>query len=119
MAYTVTIVYAGVSAPASIPFVSPICALYQPTNSYIDTAAYAGTVYDTNVDGFGAIDLMEPYKTTSFPYPVPLAQFKVAVVGEENTATFTVDSYEEAFWYMEAGKALADQGFTVTVEVAE
>lgn len=119
MAYTVTIVYAGPQAPTNIPFVSPICAIYTPTNSYIDTPAYEGTVYDTNVDGFGAINILEPYASTSFPYPVPLAQFKVAVVGEENTATFTVDTYEEAFWYMEAGKALADQGFTVTVEAAE
>ena len=31
---------------------------------------------------------------------------------------FTVDSYMEAFYYMEAGKALADQGFTVTAVLA-
>ena len=127
MAYTVTIVYAGVQEPTSIPFVSPICAQYVPTNSYVDTAAYDGTVYDMNVKGFGTIDLVEPYATTSFPYPVPLAQFKLATVGTDvldgddqptgaKTVTFTVDSYADAFWYMEAGKALADQGFTVTVE---
>jgi len=130
MAYTVTIVYAGVQEPASIPFVSPICAQYVPTNSYVDTAAYDGTVYDMNVKGFGVIDLVEPYATTSFPYPVPLAQFKLATVGTDvlddddqptgaKTVTFTVDSYADAFWYMEAGKALADQGFTVTVEPVE
>lgn len=130
MAYTVTIVYAGVQEPASIPFVSPICAQYVPTNSYVDTAAYDGTVYDMNTKGKGIIDLVEPYATTSFPYPVPLAQFKLATVGEDvldgdeqptgaKTVTFTVDSYADAFWYMEAGKALADQGFTVTVEEVE
>ena len=130
MAYTVTIVYAGVQEPASIPFVSPICAQYVPTNSYVDTAAYDGTVYDMNVKGFGVIDLVEPYATTSFPYPVPLAQFKLATVGEDvldgdeqptgaKTVTFTVASYADAFWYMEAGKALAEQGFTVTVEPVE
>ena len=67
---------------------------------------------------------MEPYATTSFPYPVPLAQFKLAVVGEDDgeggkTVTFTVDTYEEAFWYMQAGSVLGDQGFTVTVEAVE
>jgi hypothetical protein len=82
-----------------------------------------------NTRGFGSIDLMDPYADTSFPFPVPLAQFKLAVVGEDEmnddtptgrkTVTFTVDSYMEAFWYMEAGKALADQGFEVTVEPAE
>ena len=120
MAYTVTITYAGVQAPQSIPFVSPICNLYVPANSYIQTEAYADTVYDTSTRGkVGYIDLMEPYATTSFPFPVPLAQFKVAAVGEEGTVEFTVDSYMEAFFYIEAGKALADQGFTVTVAEAE
>lgn len=126
MAYTVTIVYAGVQAPTSIPFVSPICPIYVPTNSYADTEAYEGTVYDTNVKGFGSVDLVDPYADTSFPFPVPLAQFKVATVGEDvldgddqptgaKQVEFTVDTYEEAFWYTEAGKALKDQGFTVTV----
>ena len=123
MAYTVKIVYAGVPAPTNIPFVSPIASLYVPSNSYVDTPAYAGTVYDTNVEGFGQLNIMEPYATTSFPFPVPLAQFKLAVVGTDGDdgkeVEFTVDSYEEAFWYMEAGKALADQGFTVTVTEAE
>jgi hypothetical protein len=126
MAYTVKIVYLGPTAPENIPFVSPICALYVPTNSYIDTPAYQGTVYDTNVEGFGKLNIMEPYATTSFPYPVPLAQFKLAVVGTDSETVegakeveFTVDTYEEAFWYMTAGAQLKDQGFTVTVTPAE
>lgn len=130
MAYNVTIVYAGVQAPAAIPFVSPICATYVPTNSYVDTAAYDGTVYDMNTKGFGSIDVMDPYADTAFPFPVPLAQFRLAVVGTDvldsdgkptgaKTVTFTVNDYMTAFWYMEAGKALADQGFTVTVTANE
>ena len=67
----------------------------------------------------GVIDVLEPCASTAFPFPVPLAQFKVAVVSDTNTATFTVDTYMEAFWYMDAGKALADQGFTVAVEAVE
>ena len=62
---------------------------------------------------------MEPYATTAFPYPVPLAQFKVAVLSDDNEVEFTVDSYMEAYYYTEAGKALASQGFTVTVTEAE
>ena len=123
MAYTVKIVYAGVPAPENIPFVSPIASLYVPSNSYVDTPAYAGTVYDTNVEGFGQLNIMEPYATTSFPFPVPLAQFKLAVVGTDGDGgkevEFTVDTYEEAFWYMTAGNQLKDQGFTVTVTEAE
>lgn len=120
MAYKVTITYTG-PAVESIQFVNPICRLFVPENSYIDTPAYEGTVYDTNVDGFGKIDLMEPFASTSFPFPVPLAQFKLAVVGEDDEetggkkATFEVATYMEAFWYKQAGVALADQGFTVEV----
>lgn len=120
MAYKVKIVYTG-PAVESIQFVSPICRLFVPNNSYVDTPAYEGTVYDTNVDGFGKIDLMEPYASTSFPFPVPLAQFKLAVVGEDDTTSggkkveFEVASYMEAFWYKQAGDALADQGFTVVI----
>lgn len=126
MAYKVKIVYTGPTKPESITFVSPICSVYTTTGSYVDTAAYEGTVYDTNVRGFGKIDLMEPYASTGFPFPVPLAQFKLAVVGkdvlsDDGKATgakqieFKVDSYMEAFWYQQAGVALADQGFTVDI----
>ena len=118
MAYTVTITYTGpVTETLNVKF--PIAPTYFPTNSYVDTEAMAGTVYDTNVEGWGTIDLMEPYKTTSFPFPVPLAQFKVAAVGTEGTVTFTVDTYMEAFWYTQAGIQLKDQGFTVEVEPVE
>ncbi len=125
MAYNITIIYKG-PATESISFASSICRMYEPNNSYIDTKAYEGTVYDTNVEGFGKINLMEPYATTSFPFPVPLAQFKLAVLGEDvkdsggnitgKKVTFSVESYMEAYWYIQAGFALADQGFTVEVE---
>lgn len=140
MAYTVSILYTGPTEPDSITFVSPICSCFVPNSSYTDTAAYDGTVYDTNVPGFGKIDVMEPYASTSFPFPVPLAQFKLAVIGEDGyidakgkivigtsgddsvvtgkVVTFSVDTYMEAFWYKQAGAALEDQGFTVEVTEA-
>lgn len=120
--YKIKITYNGPAKPESIRFVAPICPIYCPCNSYTDTARYDGTVYDTNVKGFGEIDVMEPYASTSFPFPVPLAQFKVAVVGTPvNTSNpdspkyveFGVDTYMEAYWYKQAGVALADQGFVV------
>ncbi len=122
--YKVKITYNGPANPENIRFVSPICPVYCPCNSYVDTAAYKDTCYDTNVEGFGKIDVMEPYASTSFPFPVPLAQFKVAVIGQPVSADapngpkyveFEVDSYMEAFWYTQAGIALADQGFVVEI----
>lgn len=124
MAYKITITYAGLTQDPS-QIIAPVCRLYRPDNSYIDTVAYkegvpgehgyGPSVYATNVDGMGSIVKMEPFATTSIPFPVPLAQFKLAVVGKNNTVTFTVDDYKEAFYYMEMGEALKDQGFTVEV----
>lgn len=124
MSYNVKIVYTGPAQPESIQFVNPICRMYTPGSSYIESPAYEGTVYDTHIDGFGTLNILEPYASTSFPFPVPLAQFKLAIVGEDDEETggkkveFTVDTYMEAFWYMEAGRELASQGFAVTVEEA-
>lgn len=122
--YKVKIIYNGPANPENIRFVSPICPVYCPCNSYVDTAAYKDTCYDTNIEGFGKIDVLEPYASTSFPFPVPLSQFKIAVIGKPVSAEapngpkyaeFNVDSYMEAFWYTQAGIALADQGFVVEI----
>lgn len=122
--YKVKIIYNGPANPENIRFVSPICPVYCPCNSYVDMAAYKDTCYDTNIEGFGKIDVLEPYASTSFPFPVPLSQFKVAVIGKPVSAEaangpkyveFNVDSYMEAFWYTQAGIALADQGFVVEI----
>lgn len=116
MAYSVTIAYAGPASPSDLRIPALIYPIFVAAKPYTDTTAYEGTVYDTNVPGYGTINVMEPYASTAFPYPVPLAQFKVAVLSDTNSVTFTVDTYMEAFYYTEAGKALASQGFTVTVE---
>lgn len=112
MNYIVSIAY-NAPTPGIVGLASPIFATYAPTNSYVDTAAYDGTVYDTNVKGFGSIAAAEPFASTSFPYPVPMAQFKVAATG--SLVSFIVDDYKEAFYYEETGKALAAQGFSVAV----
>lgn len=135
MAYLVEIVYKGKEKDVERLSAS-ICSIMRPNGSYIDTPVfkegypvgaeaadkkYGESVYATNVEGFGAVDAEEPFATTSFPFPVPLAQFKLAVVATEKDdkgnpkVSFDVEDYKEAFYYMEAGKALADQGFEVKV----
>ena len=136
MAFTVKITYKGVETDAS-RIVASISPIFVPTNSYIDTPAYVegfhnsvtgGTIadkygksiYANNVDDkWGYAAQVAPYDSTSIPFPVPLAQFKLAIVGENNTVTFTVDDYKEAFYYKELGHQLADQGFEVEVTDAE
>lgn len=114
--YKVTITYTALEDERNKHIVAPICRIYEPDNCYIDMQAYEGTVYDTNTDGFGSITVPEPYASTSIPFPVPLAQFKLAVVGEGNKVEFTVSDYAEAFYYKQVGVAMASQGFTVAVE---
>lgn len=139
MAFTVKITYKGVETDAS-RIVASISPIFVPTNSYIDTPAYvegfhtsvtsgtSGTIaekygksiYANNVDDkWGYAAQVAPYDSTSIPFPVPLAQFKLAIVGKNNTVTFTVDDYKEAFYYKELGHQLADQGFEVEITDAE
>ena len=156
--YKVTITYV---APTKEPeqLIAPICRIYAPEKSYIDTPVYEGTdvpykevpeigedgnptgknvavpaygksIYATNVKHWGELPIPEPYASTSIPFPIPLAQFKVAMVGEPNTdaegkeipgshVTFVVDDYSEAFYYKQAGVALKSQGFSVEVEAVD
>lgn len=135
MAYQVEIVYKGREKDVERVAAS-ICSIMKPNGSYIDTPVfkegypvdaesadkkYGTSVYATNVDGFGSIEPEEPFASTSFPFPVPMAQFKVAVIADEKDAngnpkvTFDVEDYKEAYYYKQAGAALANQGFEVTV----
>lgn len=139
MAYTVVIKYTGVEKDVA-NLAAPICGTYVPTNSYVDTPVfqngypvdvvvdsmtevgydkekkYGKSIYANNVDDkFGYADAVEPFASTSIPFPVALSQFKLAVVGEDNQVTFDVEDYKEAFFYKDMGVALKDQGFEVTV----
>lgn len=144
MAYKVTITYVGVQKdPEAV--VAPIWAMFTPDGSYIDTPAYKNgvsakdteenpvgygpSVYATNIPGMGDLNRKEPYATTSIPFPTALAQFKLAVIGDEvvdeesgnpaHQVVFNVDDYKEAFYYKELAVSLRDQGFKITVEDIE
>lgn len=135
MAYSIKITYKGEQTDVE-QVAASICPIMLPNTSYADTPVfeegykvgdeakdkkYGKSVYATNVDGFGSIDVKEPFKTTSFPFPVPLAQFKVAVIADDKDehgnpyVEFDVEDYKEAMYYKEAGIKLADQGFEVKV----
>lgn len=117
MAYTISIAYAGLTQPVDERCFWEIPRTWGPKRSYIDTKPYEGTVYDTNIDGWGFIEMPEPYASTSLPFPVPLAQFKLATMG--GVVTFETDDYKEAFYYAEVGAAVADQGFEIVVTAAD
>jgi len=113
MTYKVTITYVGLT-PADESKVVQICRMFEPNNSYTDTPPYAGSVYDTNVDGWGEHKMPEPYATTSLPLGVPLAQFKIAATG--NPVEFEVDTFQEAAYWAQLGWQAADQGFSILVD---
>lgn len=111
MNYRVSIKYTG---PATeLPTSSmPICSLFQPGGSYVDSTAYDGTRFDANVPGFGMADFEGGYAQT-----LALAMFKLAILnsGSENAVVFDVTDHKEVAYYVLMGKTLADQGFEVTV----
>ena len=132
MSYSIRITYRGVETDPD-RIIAPICRIFKPDNSYVDTQVfteggpipgddvdakikYGKSVYATNVDGWGRADSAEPFISTSIPFPVPLAQFKLAMVGgTDHSVTIETDDYKEAFYYQQIGYALEDQGFEVEV----
>ena len=139
MAYNITIKYFGVEKSAD-KIVAPICSIFEPTGSYVDTdvftkglvdshgkVVYGKSVYATN-DHSSIAELAAPssYHGGVVPLSVPLAQFDLAVVGEEFTesnrtgrkVSFTVEDYAEMLYYKQIGASLAEQGFEVVVEDA-
>ena len=115
MAYTVNIKYTAVTAEDNQLFAMPICAMFAPEGGYADSAAYEGSVYDTNVKGFGTAMTIEQFVSESIAHPGILAQFKLAVESDSHEVEFTVEDHKEACYYNEVGKALAANGFKVTV----
>lgn len=143
--YNVLIKFTGVNSEELFANLhTQICSIFQPVNSYVDSPAYVegypntgstgteGTygksIYSTNVEGWGELPLMEPFATTSIPMSTALAQFKLAMVGEDllddeenvigKKVEFQVEDYKEAFYYKTLGTQLADQGFEVEVTAA-
>ena len=74
---TIKITY---TAPAAAPSreVASICGLFAPQNAYIDLEPYAGTVYDTNVEGWGIWEGLAAYLGKITNTPNVLILFKAA-----------------------------------------
>lgn len=114
--------------------------LFAPVNSYIDSPvftegfdnstlklgdkeSYGRSIYATNVDDQAFLPGLIPMFSTAAKY----AEFELAVraakeaekAGTENEGiTFEVEGYEEELYWTQQGRALADQGFEVTIAPA-
>lgn len=122
--YTVTIVYNG---PVVADVVRPgmnIARTFIQAESYVDTAALDGTIYDTNVDGWGSLEGLDPFGLGTYKF----AWFGQAIdaaaaaekSGESNDGvTFEVEGADEKLYWDVMTKAMASQGFVVTVAEKE
>ena len=109
---TITIKYEAPVAPVKQD-IAPICRLFEPNNSYVDTDPYMGTVYDTNVDGFGTWEGLADYLSKITHSPNVLILFNAAV--RDGQTSFDEDDPKMIEYYKELGVTLALYGFTVTV----
>ena len=110
----VTITYTALAAPTA-DTTQQICRMFFPNNAAADNAAFAGTYYDTNVEGWGEGTSAEQFFKDSVAHPGLVLALKTAV--EKGTATLEVTDPYEVLYYKEIADAVADQGFTI--EVAE
>lgn len=110
---TVKITFTAPEAPANRS-VASICAIFEPKNAYIDMEAYEGTVYDTNVDGFGEWEGFVGYLSKITNTPNILILFKAA--SRDGEVEFEEADPKQLEYLKEIGLALADYGFTVEID---
>ena len=112
MAKNVTITYTAPVAP-SAQVVDPICRMFLPNNAAADNAAYAGTYYDTNVDGWTQATTLDDFMKSCVAHPGLIAALRKAAA--DGTYTFET-TQEEALFLGEVAPAVKDQGFVIEIE---
>ena len=108
---SITIKYTAPAVPVEAD-VKQICAFFLPTNSYVDTKPYEGSLYDTNVEGYGTWEGMAAYLEKISASPNVLIMFKAAV--NAGQVTFEEADAKQVEYYKEVGRQLAPYGFEVT-----
>lgn len=119
--YSVNIKYYGVAAESTAP-VMPICPVFVPTGSYIDSEAYKDSVLASNVEGWGKLGFtVDPEVGVPFPSGIHnINMAKVGTAGEDEKGAyteveFTVESYKDYIFYKTMAAELAAEGFVITV----
>ena len=119
---TVTIKYEAEKDLSPVKTADPsmqVCPHLEYTNSYVDSDPYAGTVYDTNVEGLGIASDLSVYLANIANAPTALLMFKHAKekAGEDLKFEISDSIYAEYFNEL-AITAYKNCGFTVTVAQA-
>lgn len=110
--YKITITYQAVSAPA-VDAANPICRLFAPNNSASDNAAFAGTYYDTNVEGWGEGTDLDTFMKQMVAHPGLVAAVRKAI--KDGSFVMTGAKTADALYAGEVAGALKEQGITITV----
>lgn len=108
----ITITFTAPVAPAMVP-VDGICRTFVPINAAADNAVFAGTYYDTNVDGNGAGMSIEQFVKDSVAHPGLIAALKKAAA--EGSCEFTTEDQKEILYLGEVAGAIADQGYVIEI----
>lgn len=109
--------------------VAPICPVFLPCNSYVDGVGMEGTIYDTNVHGFGSILESVSAPLMHLPFPGGMKVVNMAIVGTEKTddngktyreLSIEVTDYKEVLYFKElAARMVPDFEITVDDGAAE
>lgn len=116
MAKTITITYEAIAAP-STDIAQQICDVFYTNNNASRNAAYDGTYYDTNVDGFGEATTLEAYMAQMVAHPGLVAALRYAIAN--GSYEYTEATEKDALYAAELAPALKDQGFTIEVTETE
>ena len=115
------IITRDVPARENVREVHQIPRFFDPNSSYVDTSAYDGSVYATNVPGWGELWGLLPLAST----PIKLAYLEQAIQAavEAEAAGELIPSIEVEvtsqmglLWWQQMIPNLADQGFTFEIE---
>ena len=97
-----------------------VCPHLEFDNSYIDSKPYEGTVYDTNVPGWGTWEGLSSFLANISNAPTALLMFKKARENDGQDIKFDVDDSIYAEYFEElVNTDLKNLGFTVTVELTK
>ena len=107
---SITIKYAAPEAPVEAN-VDQICAFFLPTNSYVDTEVYEGSIWDTNVEGWGTWEGFVAHLEKISAAPNVLILFKAAA--RDGEITFEESDPKQVEYIKEIARQLAVYGFEI------
>lgn len=109
--HTVTIEFDAKKRTVAEP-VAQICGTFVPNNAAADLDVFAGTYYDTNVDGWGKGTPLGEFMASQVAYPKLNAYLRKAI--RDSSYQFTTEDEGFYLYLEECAPVLAREGFKFT-----